>query len=153
MKFDGFTVSDWEDINRLYARDRVASSPEEAVRMSIMAGVDMSMVPYNYSFLDHCINLYNKDRLFEDRVNDAVLRILRVKKQIGLLVHSESIYPKEEDLANIGTSESDNIALDAARESIILAKNENNILPLSKSKNILVTGPSAHLLKVNKTFI
>ncbi len=72
---------------------------------------------------------------------------MRVKKQIGLLVHSDSIYPKEEDLINIGTSESDNIALDAARESIIMVKNDN-ILPLSKTKKILVTGPSARLLKV-----
>jgi beta-glucosidase len=48
LKFDGFTVSDWEDINRLYARDKVAASPEEAVRMSIMAGVDMSMVQVHY---------------------------------------------------------------------------------------------------------
>lgn len=147
LKFDGFTVSDWEDINRLYARDKVAASPEEAVRMSIMAGVHMSMVPYNCSFIDHCVNLYNKDKLFVDRVNDAVLRILRVKKQIGLLVHSDSIYPKEEDLINIGTMESDNIALDAARECIIMVKNDN-ILPLSKTEKILVSGPSASLLKV-----
>lgn len=125
----------------------MAATPEEAVKISVMAGVDMSMVPYNYSFLDHCVNLYNKDKLFEARVNDAVLRILRVKKQIGLFPHSENIYPNPADIQNIGTVEADNIALDAARESIILAKNDA-ILPLNKNTNILVVGPSANLLKV-----
>ena len=80
-----------------------------------------------------------------------MLRILRVKKQIGLLVHSGSIYPKEEDLINIGTMESDKIALDAARESIIMVKNDN-ILPLSRTEKILVSGPSASLLKVKNNF-
>ena len=87
LKFDGFTVSDWRDIVNLYERDKVAESPEEAVRIAVMAGVDMSMVPYDFSFYDHCVNLYQKDSAFVNRVNDAVLRILRFKKMLGFLQH------------------------------------------------------------------
>lgn len=60
LKFDGFTVSDWEDIIRLYTRDKLAETPEDAVRIAVMAGVDMSMVPNDYSFFDHCVNLAKK---------------------------------------------------------------------------------------------
>ena len=82
LNFKGFVVSDWEDIVRLHTRDKVAETPEEAVRIAVMAGVDMSMVPYDFSFYDHCVNLYNTDNAFVERVNDAVLIILRVKKMI-----------------------------------------------------------------------
>ena len=108
----------------------------------------MSMVPYDYSFFDHCVNLYRKDSAFVKRVNDAVYRILRVKKILGILHYSSDIYPKSEELNLIGTKESDDLNLEAARESIVLAKNLNNILPINKNANVLVVGPSANLLKV-----
>ena len=116
--------------------------------MAVMAGVDMSMVPFDFSFYDHCVNLANKDNKFKERVNDAVLRILRVKKLLGILEHSSNIYPDAKDLQLIGTEESEMIALDASRESIVLAKNSNSDLPLAKSSNILVVGPTGNLLKV-----
>ena len=133
---------------RLHTRDKVAQSPEEAVRIAVMAGIDISMVPYDYSFFNHCVSLYNKDRAFVARVNDAVERILRVKQKMGYLQHSDNIIPKPEDLKLIGTKESEDVSLEVARESIVLAKNENNILPLDKNSNVLVIGPSANLLKV-----
>ena len=116
--------------------------------MAVMAGVDMSMVPFDFSFYDHCVSLSKKNNEFMKRANDAVLRILRVKKLIGILKHSNSIYPNVQDLMSIGSDASENIALEASRESIILAKNINDFLPLSKSSKILVVGPSANLLKV-----
>jgi beta-glucosidase len=115
-----------------------------------MAGLDMSMVPYDASFYEHCVNLSKKDSKFLDRVNDATHRILRVKNQLGLLGDYDKIYPDPTDLNKIGTEESEKFNLDAARESIILVKNEKNTLPLSKNsdKRILITGPTANLRKV-----
>lgn len=113
--------------------------------MSVMAGVDMSMVPMDFSFLHHCIALAKKDPEFLERVNDATMRILKVKEKLGLF---ENPYPVEEDLTRIGTNESEQFNLEAARESIILAKNENKCLPLKTNKKILVTGPTAKLLNV-----
>ena len=110
-----------------------------------MAGLDMSMVPLDYSFHQYCVNLTLKDFSFARRVDDSVMRILRLKKELGLF---ENAYPLVEDLNKIGTNESENINLEAAHESIILAKNINNILPLDKSKQYLVTGPTGNLLRV-----
>lgn len=110
-----------------------------------MAGVDMSMVPLNFSFIQHCIDLARKYPEFLERVNDATMRILKFKEKLGLF---DNPYPVEEDLARIGTSESEQFNLEAARESIILAKNDDNMLPLKNNKKILVTGPTANLLRV-----
>ena len=147
LGFKGFAVSDWEDIKRLYWRDKVADSPKEAVRIAVMAGVDMSMVPFDYSFYDHCVDLAKTDVKFADRINDATERILKVKDQLGLF---ENAYPVESDLQHVGTAESEEMNLDFARESIILAKNDKSVLPLSKTSNkrILVTGPTSNLLRV-----
>ncbi|CAF1005435.1 unnamed protein product [Brachionus calyciflorus] len=145
LKFKGFTVSDWQDVIRLHTRDKVAETPEEAVRIAVMSGVDMSMVPSDYSFFDHCVNLTKKNEKFLNRVNDAVTRILTVKKNLGLF---ENPFANAEDLNKIGTNESEEFNLEAARESIILAKNKG-ILPLQKlnKSKILVTGPTGNIIR------
>jgi beta-glucosidase len=147
LNFTGFTVSDWEDVKRLHDRDRVAETPREAVRLAVMAGVDMSMVPNDFSFYDHCIDLAMSDTIFLERVNDACRRILTVKEQLGLFVQP---FPEEKNLNKINTEESEYSSLDFARESIILVKNEDQILPIDHTKNpkLLITGPTANLLKV-----
>jgi beta-glucosidase len=144
MGFQGFTVSDWEDVERLYTRDKVADSPEEAVRLAVMNGLDMSMVPYSFSFYDHCVNLGKKDAKFLERVNDATMRILKAKDALGLF---ENALPVAADLSNIGTADSEAFNLEAARESIILAKNERNTLPLATNRRILVTGPTGNIIR------
>lgn len=143
LKFKGFVVSDWEDIKRLYTRDKVASSPKEAVRMAVMAGVDMSMVPYDFSFYELLIELVNEGKVPMKRINEAVERILNVKFQLGLF---ENPFPDKELIKNIATKKNTEANLNAARESIILAKNDDNLLPLKKDKKIFVTGPTANLL-------
>jgi beta-glucosidase len=145
LAFQGFTVSDWEDIIRLYSRDFVAESPKEAVRLAVMSGMDMSMVPFDYSFRDYCVELAREDAEFAKRVDDANARILNVKEKLGLF---ESVYPVKADLDKINADESYEFNLQAARESVILAKNENNVLPLSKGSRVLVTGPTGDLLRV-----
>lgn len=143
LRFKGFVVSDWEDIKRLYTRDRVASSPKEAVRLAVMAGVDMSMVPYDYSFYELLVQLVKEGEVPMKRIDEAVSRILSVKFQLGLF---ENPFPNKDLLKNIATEEHKQANLNAARESIILAKNDDDFLPLKKDKKVFVTGPTANML-------
>lgn len=140
MKFDGFVVTDWEDIKKLVTQWKVAKDEKEATRMAIMAGNDMSMVPLSYSFSDNLIELVKEKKVPMTRIDDAVRRILRVKFELGLF---ENSMPDRSLLANFGKAEYPEVALDAARESLVLLKNDNNFLPLSKNKKVLVTGPTA----------
>jgi beta-glucosidase len=146
LGFEGFAVSDWEDILRLNTRDDVSETIKDGVRLSIMAGLDMSMVPFNASFFHpYCVELYEEEAAFRARADDAVTRILNVKEKLGLF---ESYYPVEEDLKNIGTDDSHAFNLQAAREAVILAKNEKSVLPLAKTAKVLVTGPTGDLLRI-----
>ncbi len=140
MGFQGVIVTDWEDIIRLHTRHLVANSPRQAVVMAINAGIDMSMVPMDYSFFDLLKEAVQKKEVPESRINDAVRRILILKYRLGLF---DNPYPEEGSLANFGKPEYQQVALRAAQEAMTLLKNENNILPLSKDKKILVAGPSA----------
>jgi beta-glucosidase len=143
MGFEGFIVSDWEDIKRLNDRDRVADSPKEAVRMAVMAGVDMSMVPYDFSFYEHLLELVNEGAVPMTRIDDAVRRILTVKMQLGLF---EDPMPLDNFETEFNNPEYENANLRAAQESIILTKNENSLLPLAQDTKVFLTGPTADLL-------
>jgi beta-glucosidase len=145
LHFKGLVVSDWEDIVRLYTRDKVASSPKEAVRLSVMAGVDMSMVPYDFSFYNYLLELAKEGTVPMWRIDEAVSRILAVKMQLGLF---ENPFPHKELLKDFASDEHTAANLNAAQEAIILTKNENNILPLAKNTKVLVTGPTANMLSV-----
>lgn len=144
LGFKGFTVSDWADIERLYTRDKMAASPKEAVKIAVMAGIDMSMVPFDFSFYDLLIDLVKSGEVPLSRIDEAVSRILTVKYQAGLF-EPKLLLPIE---GNFATAEAIETNRQAARESIVLAKNEHNILPLKKDTNVLVTGPTANLLSV-----
>lgn len=141
LGFEGVAVSDWEDVIRLHTRHRVANSPKEAVRLSVEAGLDMSMVPLDYSFYDLLIELVKEGVVSEERINLSVRRILKLKKDLGLL---ENAYPKEELKSVFGKPEYDQVSLQAALESITLLKNDKNILPLNKNTKVLVAGPTAN---------
>jgi beta-glucosidase len=145
MGFKGFTVSDWEDIKRLYMRDKLAASEKEAVKIAVMAGIDMSMVPFDFSFYDLLIELVKSGEVPLSRIDEAVSRILNVKYRAGLFNPKVSVLPVD---GNFATAEAIETNRQAARESIVLAKNANNILPLKKESSILVTGPTANLLSV-----
>jgi beta-glucosidase len=144
-KFEGFTVSDWQDIERLHTRDRVAESPKEAVRMAVMAGIDMSMVPLDFSFYDLLLELAKENAVPMARIDDAVRRILRVKYAVGLF---NNAYPDRSLQAGVASKEFTEFNRDVARESITLLKNAGGLLPLKKSARVLVTGPTANLLSV-----
>lgn len=143
LGFKGVAVSDWEDVIRLHTRHRIASTPKEAVRLAVEAGVDMSMVPMDYSFYDLLVELVKEGAVTEDRINLSVRRILKLKKDLGLL---ENAYPKAELKSVFGKSEYDKVSLQSALESMTLLKNDKNILPLKKDAKVLVAGPGANTL-------
>ncbi|MDD4913413.1 MAG: glycoside hydrolase family 3 N-terminal domain-containing protein [Methylococcales bacterium] len=145
MGFTGFTVSDWEDIIRLYSRDKLAASPSEAVKIAVMAGVDMSMAPFNYSFYDLLLQLVKDGEVPLSRIDEAVSRILRVKFQSGLFDRQQ---PALAAADNFASREAVELNRRAARESIVLAKNDGQLLPLPRQAKVLVTGPTANSLSV-----
>ena len=140
LGFQGLIVTDWEDIKRLHERHNVASTPRQAVVMAINAGIDMSMVPADFSFYDLLLDAVKKGEVPMSRIDDAVKRILVLKYKLGLF---DDPYPEESAKNNFGKAEYQTLALDAAHEAMTLLKNQNNILPLSKTVKVLVAGPSA----------
>jgi beta-glucosidase len=147
LGFKGFVVSDWEDIKKLVNTWHVAANEKEATRLAVMAGIDMSMVPLDYSFSDHLIALVKEGAVPQSRIDEAVRRILRVKFELGLF---EKPTADPSLKAKIGLPESRQASLQAARESLTLLKNSNELLPLAKTRKILVTGPTADsLLSLN----
>ena len=143
LGFKGFVVSDWEDIKKLVTVWHVAANEKEATRMAVMAGIDMSMVPLDYSFADHLIALAKEGAVPQSRIDEAVRRILKVKFELGLF---ENAMPNPALKSKIGLAESRQAALQAARESMTLLKNTGDLLPLGKDRRILVTGPTADSL-------
>ncbi|PYT10193.1 MAG: hypothetical protein DMF60_00860 [Acidobacteria bacterium] len=142
LGFQGVVVSDWEDIKKLVSQWKVAVNEKEATRLAILAGIDMSMVPSDYSFSDLLVQLVKEGRVPMSRIDEAVRRILRLKFDLGLFENPTLSAP----MTSFGTSESRQVSLQAARESMTLLKNENNLLPLAKSRRVLVTGPTANSL-------
>ncbi|HLY70527.1 MAG TPA: glycoside hydrolase family 3 N-terminal domain-containing protein [Puia sp.] len=140
LGFEGVIVTDWEDIIRLHTRHDVAATPRAAVVMAINAGIDMSMVPGDFSFFDLLKEAVQKGEVPVSRIDDAVKRILLLKLRLGLF---DNPYPEKAAAANFGKPEYQSLALDAAHEAMTLLKNENSVLPLSKTAKILVAGPSA----------
>ena len=144
--FKGFAVSDWEDFINLYKVAQTDSTLKDAIATAINAGVDMSMVPNNPEYKTYCkllIELVNEGRVSQVRLDDAVRRILRVKNQLGLLNNYKK--PNIKDYNNFASDENRKAAYDAASESITLLKN-NNILPISQEKSVLLIGPTANSL-------
>lgn len=144
LNFQGFAVSDWQDIEYLYTRHKIAESPKEAVKIAVNAGVDMSMVPFNFDFADYLLELVNEGEVPMERIDDAVRRILRVKFLLGLF---EKPYTLAADYPDFGSERFAALALQATEESITLLKNNDHILPLNKHAKILVAGPAANSMR------
>jgi beta-glucosidase len=144
LKFKGVAVTDWEDIIRLYRNHKVAKDEKDATYRAITAGIDMAMTPYTTDFCRYLKELVNEGKISMERINLSVSRILRLKLELGLF---ENPLPRNDRFSRIGSAENKALALNAARESIVLMRNEKNTLPLApeKTKKILVAGPLAHL--------
>lgn len=145
LGFKGLVVTDWADIENLHRRDRVAASDKEAVMLAINAGIDMSMVPYKYEvFCDNLVQLVKEGKVKEERIDDAVRRILKVKYALNLF-DKPNTNPK--NYPKFGSKEFEKASYDMAAEAITLLKNEGNILPLKKNVKVLVTGPNANSMR------
>jgi len=144
MGFKGVLVTDWADIENLYNRDKVAQSEKEAVKMAINAGVDMSMVPYNFKFCDYLIELVHEGEVSMSRIDEATSRILHLKYELGLFNEANT---QAKDYPKFASQEFAAKAQKMAEESITLLKNDNDILPLAKSAKVLVCGPNANSLR------
>lgn len=140
LGFNGVVVTDWEDVSKLHQVHRVAASEKEAVKLAVMAGIDMSMTPYTFKFHDYLVELVNEGEISEARVDKSVRRILKLKFDLGLF---ENPYPDRKLAAGVGQSEFHKASLIAAQNAMTLLKNENDVLPLSKHSDILLTGPGA----------
>jgi len=142
LGFQGFTISDWEDVVNLYKTHQVARDEREAVKLAVNAGLDMCMEPYDASFADLLVDLVDSGEVSMDRVNDAVRRILKVKKKLGLF---EKLQTKA-DYSLYGSEEHAQKAYEAAVETVCLLKNENSVLPLNPNRKYLITGVGANSL-------
>ena len=145
LGFKGLVVTDWADIENLHRRDRIATSDKEAIAIAINAGIDMSMIPYQYEvFCDNLVAVVKEGKVKEERINDAVRRILRVKYALNLF-EKPNTNPK--DYPKFGSKEHEKAAYDMAAEAITLLKNEGGVLPLKKNIKVLVTGPNAKSMR------
>ena len=144
LNWDGMIVTDWADINNLCTRDHIAETKKEAVKIAINAGIDMSMVPYEVSFCDYLKELVEEGEVPMSRIDDAVVRVLRLKYRLGLF---DNTYWDIKKYDKFGSEEFASEALRAAEESEVLLKNEGNILPLKKGTKILLSGPNANSMR------
>jgi beta-glucosidase len=144
LGFQGVVVTDWKDIIYLYTRHKVAENNRDAVKLSVMAGIDMSMVPEDYTFYNDLLDLVAKGEVPMSRIDDAVTRILKMKFELNLF---QSTVANLKEYPKFGSQEFIDVAYTAASESITLLKNNNSVLPLNKNEKILVTGPTANSMK------
>jgi beta-glucosidase len=145
LHFTGFIVTDWQDIENIYRRDKVAKTMKEAIMLAINAGIDMSMIPYNYKeFCTNLIALVKEGKVSMSRIDDAVRRILRVKQELDLF-NTPNTFLK--DYPKFASAEFQKASYNTAAESITLLKNRNNVLPISKTAKVLVTGPNANSMR------
>ena len=144
LQWDGFLVTDWADINNLFSREKVAKDKKDAIRIAINAGIDMSMDPYSVEFCILLKELVNEGKVKMERIDDAVRRILRAKYRLGLFDEPNT---GGKGFEKFGCDEFAKASLLAAEESMVLLKNEGNILPLAKGKKILLTGPNANQMR------
>lgn len=136
LGFTGFVVSDWAGM------DQITTDYYTAIVTGINAGVDMNMVPYNYKrFIDVMLKAVEAGDISQERIDDAVRRILRVKAEIGLF---EGPFSDESALEQVGSSEHRALARRAVAESAVLLKNDNAALPITKDNpTIFVAGQFA----------
>lgn len=142
--WDGVLITDWADINNLYTREMVAKDKKDALRIAINAGIDMIMEPYSCDACGYLIELVKEGKIPMSRIDDACRRVLRMKYRLDLFKNPTQ---KLKNYPKFGGEEFAKLALEGATESMVLLKNEGNILPLQHGKKILLTGPNANQMR------
>ena len=152
LGFEGVVVTDWEDIMYLVSRHKVAATYKEAIRLAILAGIDMSMVPQDLDFPALLKELVEEGQISEARIDASVRRILTIKEKLGLLdPDGDELAPA---LSEVARERLAGPAARAAMECITVLKNEGThavypnqpLLPLSGTGTLFVSGPTAHSL-------
>lgn len=142
--WDGVLITDWADINNLYTREMVAKDKKDALRIAINAGIDMIMEPYSCDACGYLIELVKEGKIPMSRIDDACRRVLRMKYRLDLFKNPTQ---KLKNYPKFGGEEFAKLALEGATESMVLLKNEGNILPLQHGKKILLVGPNANQMR------
>ena len=142
--WDGVLITDWADINNLYTREMVAKDKKDALRIAINAGIDMIMEPYSCDACGYLVELVKEGKIPMRRIDDACRRVLRMKYRLDLFKNPTQ---KLKNYPKFGGKEFAKLALEGATESMVLLKNEGNILPLQHGKKILLTGPNANQMR------
>ena len=142
--WDGVLITDWADINNLYTREMVAKDKKDALRIAINAGIDMIMEPYSCDACGYLVELVKEGKIPMSRIDDACRRVLRMKYRLDLFRNPTQ---KLKNYPKFGGEEFAKLALEGATESMVLLKNEGNILPLQHGKKILLTGPNANQMR------
>ena len=143
LGFEGVTMSDWEDVERLYSRHKVVTDRKQAIVRSFNAGLDLNMAVSNIGAVDVMLEAVEDGSISMQRLDQAVRNILLVKFKLGLF--SRQPLDVEHAGALVGSAQSKALAKQLALQSITLLKNQNDILPLAKDiKSILVTGSTAN---------
>ena len=142
--WDGVLITDWADINNLYTREMVAKDKKDALRIAINAGIDMIMEPYSCDACGYLVELVKEGKIPMSRIDDACRRVLRMKYRLDLFKNPTQ---KLKNYPKFGGEEFAKLALEGATESMVLLKNEGNILPLQHDKKILLTGPNANQMR------
>lgn len=142
--WDGVLITDWADINNLYTREMVAKDKKDALRIAINAGIDMIMEPYSCDACGYLVELVKEGKIPMSRIDDACRRVLLMKYRLDLFKNPTQ---KLKNYPKFGGEEFAKLALEGATESMVLLKNEGNILPLQHGKKILLTGPNANQMR------
>lgn len=142
--WDGVLITDWADINNLYTREMVVKDKKDALRIAINAGIDMIMEPYSCDACGYLVELVKEGKIPMSRIDDACRRVLRMKYRLDLFKNPTQ---KLKNYPKFGGEEFAKLALEGATESMVLLKNEGNILPLQHGKKILLTGPNANQMR------
>ncbi|KAH7481983.1 Lysosomal beta glucosidase [Phytophthora ramorum] len=138
LDFDGVVVTDWGEVNNLQSWHRVVSTQQAAVELVIAnTSLDMTMVPYSTDFIDQAKYVLSNNSDYEARLRASAKRIVKMKLDMGLY---DTPVPGADNVALVGNDDDLAEALDLARESIVLLKNDDNILPLTNSTSVFLTG-------------
>ncbi|KAL7691577.1 putative glycoside hydrolase, family 3, glycoside hydrolase family 3 domain, immunoglobulin [Plasmopara halstedii] len=141
LGFDGLLVSDWSEVTNLADWHRAVKTHEESVALTLSrTSLDMSMVPNDLNFINQTRMFVEKFPQYEDRLRLSATRIIATKIKLGLYGNP---VPGAEYVDSVGSDDAKNVAIEMSRESIVLLKNENNILPLPKKASVFLTGHSA----------
>lgn len=149
----GVVITDWADVNNLYTREHIAKDKKDALRLAINAGIDMVMEPYDAHACDLLKELVEEGKVPMSRIDDAARRVLMLKQRLGLF---DQPTQRLADYPLLGSQQFAQQSLASAVESMVLLKNEGNILPIAKDKMVngklsnckfLVVGPNANQMR------